>query len=462
MIVSTYYLENFKFVLGIVGGLAFVLLTMRWPEFGIICYIALLSGLVDLGYLPALHLGPISLQIGDIILILLLGLVFLRATTQQNYSFQSSPLFLPLILFICAFLISGVNAILLNGVGPNTVFRTLRLLALWLMFIPTLQLVRDDKALRRFILGLLILTGLLLFGVLFPNILFPLLPVEEVSMGEGTTGYADFTRIYYAGDMILYAMIPVTLASLATNKKGYQIWRIGLLGFLLYWVYRTYFRQYWLTLVVACAGLFVILTSGERIRLLKRIAPVIILCIIVISFLALSQPSQVVRIFQPLVARLETLTHNPLKEASLQWRIAETRYALQKIGQQPILGIGLGNTYRPPMISESDTRSFSEWTSKYIENGYLYIALMMGLVGLLPFLWLCTTYLLRVYRNRRIVKDDNLRGVYLGFGVAFLGMLACNIFTPTFVIGPRLIFFPVSIAISEVILRIESVKKVAE
>ena len=37
VIVSTYYVDNVKLLVGLIGGLAFVLLTMRWPEFGILC-----------------------------------------------------------------------------------------------------------------------------------------------------------------------------------------------------------------------------------------------------------------------------------------------------------------------------------------------------------------------------------------------------------------------------------------
>ena len=36
-------------------------------------------------------------------------------------------------------------------------------------------------------------------------------------------------------------MIPVTVASLAMIKKGNQLWRIGLLGLLLYWVFQDLF-----------------------------------------------------------------------------------------------------------------------------------------------------------------------------------------------------------------------------
>jgi hypothetical protein len=105
VIFATYYADNVKLLVGLVGGLAFVLLTMRWPEFGILCYVALLSGLVSLDSLPALKIGPISLQITDFILFLLLALVFFRATAQPGFTLFSSPLLLPMLLFIGAFLL---------------------------------------------------------------------------------------------------------------------------------------------------------------------------------------------------------------------------------------------------------------------------------------------------------------------------------------------------------------------
>jgi hypothetical protein len=459
VIVSTYYVNNVKLLIGLVGGLVFILLTMRWPEFGILCLLALMSGLVSLTWLPLLHLGPISLNISDVMLLMLLALVFLRATTQPGFTLFGSPLMQPLFLFIGSFLIAAVNAILIFGVNANIVLRTIRVLSLWIVFFPTLQLVRDEKALRRLLIGLLIFTGILLIGVLFPNRLEPLLPVEERMAGTGSETYSDFTRLYFAGDMILYAMIPVTVASLAIIKRGNQLWRIGLLGFLLFWVFRTFFRQYWLTLLATCIILLGFLSSRERLRLLKRMAPAIAVGILLVIVLIVTQPAWVERIVYVITDRVGSLLKDPLKrEGSLQWRAIETHYALIKISQNPILGIGLANSYRPPMVSEADTM-YSGWASKYVENGYLYIAVMMGLVGLLPFLWLCASYLLRVLRYHHEIRDDDLRTVYLGFGAAFLGMVACNLATPTFVIGSRLVFFPVAMAVSEVILRLEREKR---
>ncbi|MGD0612081.1 MAG: O-antigen ligase family protein [Anaerolineales bacterium] len=458
VIISTYYVNNVKLLIGLVGGLAFVLLTMRWPEFGILCLVALLSGLIPMGSLPALHLGPISIQIPDVMLLVILGLVFLRATTQRGFVLFGSPLMLPLLLFIGAFLLSAVNAVLIYGVSPNLALRTVRVLSLWTVFIATLQLVRDKQALRRLLFGLLILTGILLAGVFLQNRLSPLLYIEMVATGTGAQASSGFTRFYYDGDMVLYAMIPVTVASLATIKKGNQLWRIGLLGFLLYWVLMTYFREYWLTLLTICILLLGFLSSRERMRLLKRMAPVaiagvLIVVVLLVVVLVAGQATQVERIVQPLAARWASLGQNVFDETSLQWRALENRYALQQISLHPVLGIGLGNAYRPPLELEAGGTSY-EWTFDYMENGYLYIATYMGLIGLLPFLWLCAAYLLRVFRHQHEIRDEGLRAVYLGFGAAFLGMMACNFVSPTFVFGTRLIFFPLSMAISEVILRV--------
>ena len=418
-----------------------------------------MSGLVSLTWLPLLHLGPVSLNLSDIILLILLGLVFARAFTQRGFVIFGSPLLLPLLLFICAFLLSAVNAIFIYGVNFNIVLRTVRTLSLWLVFIPTMQLVRDERSLQRLLIGLLILTFILLVGVLFPNQFEPLLPVEERVAATGAQTYADFTRVYFAGDMLLYAMIPVTLASLATIKKGGQLWRVGLLGLLLYWAFRTFFRQYWLTLFIISILLYFFFSLGERMRLLKQLMPAAIAGVLLVVGLMAVQPSKVERLAYVLTDRIGSLLNDPFKrEGSLQWRVIETRYALLQIGRHPILGLGLGNRYRPPMESEASTM-YSGWASKYVENGYLYIAVMMGLVGLLPFLWLCAVYLLRVFQHQREIRDDSLRAVYLGFGAAFLGMLACNIASPTFVIGSRLVFFPLSMAVSEMILRLEREKR---
>lgn len=455
---STYYAENAKLIVGLVGGLAFILLTMRWPEFGILSFVALLSGLISLSWLPLLRLGPISLHISDMMLLFLLGLVFLRATSQPGYKLIGSPLLIPLLLFIGAFLLSAANGLMLHNVGFNIILRTVRVLILWVVFIPTLQLVRDEQALRRLLAGLVIFTVVLLIGVLFPNKFEPLLYIEERQAGTGSQMYSDFTRVYFAGDMILYATIPVMVASLAIIKKGRQFWRIGLLALLVYWAFKTFFRQYWITLLIVCILLLAFLSSQERLRLFKRLAPAILLGMLMLVVLVSVYPSLIDRVAYVLSDRIGSLLEDPFRrEGSLQWRVIETHYALRQFSRHPLFGIGLANRYRPPMESEASAM-YGGWAAKYVENGYLYIAVMMGLAGLIPFLWLSGAYITRFLHYQGEVQDENLRSFYLGFGMAFLGMAACNLASPTFVIGTRLVFFPLIMAISEVIIRLERQK----
>ena len=270
VIVSTYYVDNVKLLVGLVGGLAFIFLTMRWPEFGILCYVSLLSGLVSLTSLPLLHLGSVSLHISDAMLLFLMSLVFLRVTTQPGFVLYGSPLMLPLLLFIGAFLFSAVNAIFLQGVNTNVVLRTVRVLVLWIAFIPTLQLVRDERALRRLLIGLLMLTGILLIGVLFPNRLATFLG-RRGDRGEdrsaGVFGfYAHILRGRYGTVLHDPGHCGITRHD-QEGKPALANWPAGplaLLGF------QDFLPPILVDALCHCVLLLGFLSSRERMRLLKR------------------------------------------------------------------------------------------------------------------------------------------------------------------------------------------------
>ena len=111
-------------------------------------------------------------------------------------------------------------------------------------------------------------------------------------------------------------------------------------------------RQYG-ALFVVCILLVGFLSSSERVRLLKRLAPGILAVVLVIAVLMAIKPAQVERVVYVLSERLGSLLRDPIRrESSLKWRIIETRHALRQIGSHPLLGLGLANRYRPPMEGE--------------------------------------------------------------------------------------------------------------
>jgi O-antigen ligase len=141
------------------------------------------------------------------------------------------------------------------------------------------------------------------------------------------------------------------------------------------------------------------------------------------------------------------------KDASTQWRVFETRYAIQSIVQHPLLGIGLGNFYRPAIENDPlwypDKPNYGlRW---YIHNSYLWVWIDMGLLGIIPFIWVFAIFLVRGFRRWRNIEDPKLRSIALGFTLACLGMVISNLVAPRFVEDWSLSIFAVILGINELI-----------
>ena len=461
VIVATYYFEKWKLAVGLVGGVAFVLVTMWRPEYGVLALVGLTNGLVSTNWLPLLPVGPFSLHLQDIILGLLLLLWGLRVTTWPGYARRRTPLSLPLALFLGAIVISAANGIVLHQLSANTVLRRGRCLILWIAFFPVLDLVRDRASLTRLLIGLWVLSMVLALGVVFrliyPSFMPFLLPVDVESLRTMGTEITGVSRVFqYRGGTVLYAMIPVTLAMLAF-REGLQFWQktalIGLLILFLNWLLFSFQRSLWLTTMLNGGLLLLLIPGRPRWQLVQALLPLVLLvllCGILYWHLA---PHSAERLVYGLVNRFSSLgTDVTHRDDSVTWRIVETKYGMASFLRHPLFGIGIGNEYRPPFEREIWWNEFGlRW---FIHNSYLWLAVMMGLVGLVPFLALCFVYVARGLAFWRTIADASLRAVYLGLTLGFLGQMISNIAQPTFLDGPPQHIYPVMMALNEVILHI--------
>jgi O-antigen ligase len=145
------------------------------------------------------------------------------------------------------------------------------------------------------------------------------------------------------------------------------------------------------------------------------------------------------------------------KSESLEGRRVESKFAIPKIAQHPLLGIGLGNAYRPQIFPGDN-----DYLTKYIHNGYLWMLLYIGLVGLLPFLWFCIRFISRGYLHWNKIKDAEMGGMLSGFTLSVLGALIINIVDPLFRSWFSAVVFSIGIGLGEVIIRINQpeVKKI--
>lgn len=105
---------------------------------------------------------------------------------------------------------------------------------------------------------------------------------------------------------------------------------------------------------------------------------------------------------------------NMQNDTSVQWRETESVYAHLAFPRHRVIGAGIGTDYRPPL---GRTGTFQGDGRYYIHNGYWWILLKLGSVGLALFLWFVSP-LVRV------------RGAAIPWAAGAVGLLAVNFVAP--------------------------------
>jgi O-antigen ligase len=210
-------------------------------------------------------------------------------------------------------------------------------------------------------------------------------------------------------------------------------------------------RNVIVSLLFVLSILILLLRASQRVRFLSNLLALTFVAVAVLSVIQLVAPNTAVLDYpKTLFERFARLTTtDPLSpEETLLWRVKETRYAMEQLLLDPILGIGLETEYRPPFF-EGDT------LQGYIHNGYLWLWLKTGLAGLLSFLWFFTAFLTRGFRHWKTIRDDFLRPVSLGFTLVIVAMLLSNFIAPLLVSTFSLVFFGVGMGIVEATRAVE-------
>ncbi len=477
VIVGTRVLQKPQLVLGIVSGVVYLFLAFRLPEYAILLLLAITSSIINPDYLPVLHLSSISFQIPDLLLGVLLLVTFLRMTSPSRHGFYPSPLFVPLLLFTLALVIGVLNAILIHGMSMNAVMRNVRPLIQWLLLIPVVQLVDSEQAVKRLIVGLCGLGVLFVAGIIIHDLVpsFPdmILPVNDPTLVTVDSEIGGVNRVYLDADRLLYVMIPIALAWLALNSgaigqaalqsaRTRPIETAGMLialGLAVFWLLRSFQRNYWGTAALNVVLLFLLLTGRQRLRLVRHLLPLALIGVVAALVLAMAMPQAVDRLVGASVGRAASLDPTTLAtDSSIQWRESEIQYAMVQVVHSPIIGIGIATPYRPPLVVEE---SGSYLLDYFVHNTYLWLMVMMGLVGLIPFLWLCLAFTARALVKQRTIRDPILRGFVLGLGVAFVGILIGNFVGPSLILRWSQAMYPGLIGIVEVIYRLDQRQKEA-
>lgn len=432
----------------IVLAVAYAFVLFKTPEFAILILLALVSGLLPPSFNPYFNLGVGHFQLTDLILVSLLGVTGLRLLAEREFRLRTTPLYLPLILF-CLAVIGGIlTAVIQSGVSFSNATYEARILFYYAAIFAVANLIRTREQARRLIYGIFAI-GILVAALIVLQVGFGFsLPIILPSYFKTDL----LARAYHPGFNAVFPTLMTLVCLLAFPRSRPQWIAIWLAVFVLgLSLTISLGRNIVASTLLALFAAFLLLSSSQKARWLENMLILAALAVGTFGLLQIVAPSASVLSYPEALA--ERFAHffvtNPMSpEETALWRIRETGFAWEHITQHPLLGIGVETAYRPAFFQGDTLQS-------YIHNGYLWIWLKTGLVGLIPFLWLLIAYIARGFRQWSGVRDEFLSAAALGFTLVIFAMMFSNFVAPLLVSGFNLAFFAVGMGLVEAIFALE-------
>lgn len=423
-------------------GLPILLLLWHRPEIGLVALIFLTGSFVPQSIVDLrLPIGG-GLDLRDMVLIGLFGLVCLQQLGRGTLKVPWWPVGGPLLLFLMLAMFSAFYALFFEHVETNWALGDLRILLLYLTYFIALWSIKRPEQLKTLLIGLFViadLTALIVYLQQFFGAGNPLLQAMMVGRDWRVYEITGAVRVVPAGQVLMHFMWFVALGVLVFGRPNWRLKTLCAIQVLflggghLY----TYMRAQWVAWIIGLGlALLVLLPRfGQRQARAAIVAGCVALVVAgVIVGAPLSQVSS-----SPFVAGISErfgsiLTPSDTSETqSLQWRSFEIEKVLEAIREQPLTGVGLGNRYRPLSAYSSeasgsltdgrvDAGRVSRFT-RYVHNSYASIAVKMGIPGLIALLWFCAAVLFSGFQVYRDLPDSGYKGVVLGTLTGFAGLL---------------------------------------
>lgn len=420
--------------------------------------LALLSGRVETLILILLittstifnlpEFGTVPIKIGDLFLsdvllmLLMVGPLLKRVTVEM--AIIPKPLGYPILVMIVIAFFSFVYATM--GLGVPTMragieFRTILYMSIFFL---VYHYVKSHRQLKTLLLcvGLvaLVVSGMLVVQYVIGKDVSIVYGRVEI-LNTPQRQFADVTRVMVPGSSIILFTLDVLIAIyiLKAGKRKGRTLILPCIAFLSFGLILTFTRIFWV-MVVGSTMLLLFLARRKTI-IYPRMTFLLVCAVGGIALILQTSLLNSSVIEDAMLDRTISILKAPgrFRDDTLFVRYLESRYAWQKITENPLLGIGLGNSYRPNIFGNSDYERNLGGTN--VHNGYLATQLKMGIAGSATFVWLMVVFFGRVLRKWKRVKDPVYQAVVLGIAVSIGGMLIHNL-----VASPFLTVFWVSIA----------------
>jgi|GEM_PF-1404312 len=432
-------------------GLPAVLLLWHRPEFGLLGILFLAANFLPLDIVDIrLAIGG-GLELRDLLTLGMFGLLVFRGLARKTLDIPWWPVGAPLTVFMVLVLFSAVHALFWQGVESNWVFAELRDLSAYALFFITAWSLRKRRHLVTILIGLLVianLTAAIIFIQQFLGVSRHLLPAMTASSYwgiwfQGGAGSFGSVRVVPPSHVLVYfaMLISVGLAIFETNRKlriGLVI-QFGVLGLALL---LTYTRAQWIATIIALALMAIVLVPMYKTQIGRLALLSIPIFLIIFGFLGLGLQGllQEIPLITLLSNRATTLLtpDETIDSLSLRWRIFENEEALKSISRHPLLGVGLGNSYRHLTTLQGEANGWFTRNSlvagevsrftRYVHSSYIWIPVKMGIPAFVIFLWFLAALLVAGWRLIYSLPDNQMKGIVLAIVPGFIGLLMWTVF----------------------------------
>lgn len=438
-------------VLGI--GVPLVLLVWFRPEFGLLAVVFLAASMVP-PELVDLRLPIGGLELRDLALIGMLGLLILRGLVYHSLVLPWRPVGAPLLVFLGLAAFSTVYALFFQNVESNWAFSEFRALFFYSVFFVAGWSIRSSRQLPIVLIGLFLCADFIAGVLILQQSLgmnHPLLAAMSSSnwrlydMGQtGAAGSFGMVRIMPPGVTLPYFMMIVALCLIVFTARRRWLRVVLALQFVFLNVglLLTYTRAMWVAAVCALGLVSVALLLEYRAYLFRVVAIGVAVILLLLGLLGTgifgNEGSSIVT--GPLAERFLSILRpgDVLESNSLEARAFENEQALRSVSQNPLLGVGLGNSYRKITTLQGEASGYRAGSgleaerisrfTRFLHNSYLYIPVKMGLTGLACFLWFCVALLIQSVRSYRQLDDGRSRAIVLAVLSGFVGLMVWSVF----------------------------------
>ncbi|MFH1861582.1 MAG: O-antigen ligase family protein, partial [bacterium] len=460
----TFYLRNTvgslssPFVIVFLGTVALSLIVHRW-EVLILIVLICTSTVFEMLEFPTIPIAIGDLFYTDILLFLLILSRIVRRVTE-NVVIIPKPMGYPILASILVGIFSFIYATVGLNVSTTLAGIELRPIIYLALFFVVVYAIKTLRQLNTLLLGIMI-TSVIVAALLAVQHLIgtetSIIAGRVEMLRTAEKRYSDLTRVLIPGSsMVFFALIAcIAIFVLKGLKRRARNLLLLVIATLCLGLILTFTRVFWI-MVFAATVLMLIIARRQKI-VYPRMTMLIVIAGLVLTLVIQTNSLNSAVIKEAVLRRSASILSatERFREDTLFVRYLESRYAWQKIVENPLLGIGLGNQYRPVIFGNVYYEKISKGTQ--LHNGYFATQLKMGLLGTIVFLWLIGAFLHRFFKRWKLIKDPLYQSVALGVAVCVGGMLISNLISSPFLAIHWVAVFSVSMGVVEKIYQFEDI-----